>query len=99
MQPVWAIKKCSMAVLAQVAITSEGKKSTRFVERKMIRVSEFMPLDNAIVTDAVRANPLMFIFNDVLHNVRMLDDFGECGSLGQPVEFEKIHSGPSDAVN
>ena len=48
----------------------------------MIRVSELMALYNAIVTGTVRTNPLMFIFNGIFHTMRMLDDFGECGSLG-----------------
>jgi hypothetical protein len=82
MKPVGAIKKCCMAVLAQVAITSEGQKSPDLIERKMIRVSELMALYNAIVTGTVRTNPLMFIFNGIFHTMRMLDDFGECGSLG-----------------
>lgn len=88
MKPVGAIKKCCMAVLAQVAITSEGQESPDLIERKMIRVSELMAFYNTIVTGTVRANPLMFIFNDILHTMRMFDDFGESGSLGQPVEFE-----------
>lgn len=82
MQPVGTIKKGCVAVPAQVAITSEGQESPYLIERKMIRMSELMPLDNAIVTGAVRANPLMFIFNGIFHTMRMLDDFGECGSLG-----------------
>ena len=91
MQPVGSIKESRITILTQVAITSEGQESPGLIERKMVCVSELVPLYNTIASGTVGANAAVVVGNAIFHAMRMFNNLCERGSFGKPIEFKKIH--------
>lgn len=74
MQPAGSIKESRITILAQVAITSEGQESPDLIKRKMVRVSELVPLYNTIASGTIGANAAVIVGNTIFHAMRMFDN-------------------------